>query len=89
MCIVRSAQTCISLIVELAILDSDLLQETPYIRVMPVNHRMHSDECRPSVVGGIEMCEVRSVRVRPACSDEDGLYLRLVPEVCCERLLHG
>ena len=84
-----SSQTGISLIVQLAVLDVELADKRPDVRVMPVENRVDAHEVRPAGRGRIEVREFGPVWVRPPRPHEDGLDLRVVLQVGAERFTHG
>lgn len=56
---------------------------------MPVYNRVYAHERRPASIRGIEVFQVRAVRVCPPRADEDGLDRRVVGEVIFEGFAHG
>ena len=56
---------------------------------MPVYNRVYAHERRPASIRGIEVFQVRAVRIRPPRADEDGFDRRVVGEVVLEGFAHG
>lgn len=61
-----------------------MTNESPDLRVVPVNDRVNAHEIRPSAIGRIEMGQIGPVRVSAPGSDEDGLDGRVEGEVVFE-----
>ena len=64
-------------------------KELPYLRVMPINHRMYPHERRPAPIRRIEMRQLAPVRIRASCTHEDGFDFRLHGQVIRKRGFHA
>lgn len=87
--ITRAPQTGIPLIIERTILQIQMANEGPNLRIMPINDGMDAHEIGPSAIGAVEMRELRSVRIRPARAHEDGLDAGISVQVVLEARPQG
>ena len=63
-------RTSISLIIERTILQIQMPNERPNLRIMPINHGMHANKIRPAPIRPIKVRQLRTVRIRPSCSNK-------------------
>lgn len=71
------------------ILQARRAQETPNLLQMPVYHGMDTHKRRPIVVRGVEMRQMRAVRIRPPSAHEYRLHLWILVEVQSESVAEG
>lgn len=85
----RAAQTRIPQIIKRTVRDLQMADETPDLRVVPVDDGMDAHEGRPAAVRRVEVLQALAVGVGAAGADEDGADAGFVGKVVGEGFLHG